>query len=271
MRRLAGDVALLCTVRGCGRELRPVEGAVRCGAGHCFDLSRGGWINLLQPQDRRSRAPGDQAEVIEARNRTRQRGSGAALDRALLSLAAELGSDRAALLDVGCGDGHVLSLLASSERLDPYGVDLSRPAIQRAARAVPRATLVIANADRGLPFAARSFRLALSIDARRNPCELARVVTPDGRLAVAVPAPDDLVELRAAVQGRGSSAIACRCCGRSSTGRSSWNGTRWSASGSCSIARVPPTRCWRPTVARVGACASGSMRSIGSRSRRASC
>jgi len=45
----------------------------------------------------------------------------------------------------------------------------------------------------------RSFSLVLSITGRRNIAEFRRVLRPDGRLLVAVPAPDDLIELR----GRG--------------------------------------------------------------------
>jgi 23S rRNA (guanine745-N1)-methyltransferase len=54
----------------------------------------------------------------------------------------------------------------------------------------------VANADRVLPLADGSIDLALSITARRNPAECARVLAPGGLLVVAVPAPDDLAELR---------------------------------------------------------------------------
>jgi 23S rRNA (guanine745-N1)-methyltransferase len=45
--------------------------------------------------------------------------------------------------------------------------------------------------------------IVLSMHGRRNPEECARVLAPGGHLVVAVPATDDLIELRAAVQGRG--------------------------------------------------------------------
>jgi 23S rRNA (guanine745-N1)-methyltransferase len=44
--------------------------------------------------------------------------------------------------------------------------------------------------------------VVLSVHARRNPTECARVLRPGGRLLVAVPGPEDLQELRAIVQGR---------------------------------------------------------------------
>ena len=57
------------------------------------------------------------------------------------------------------------------------------------------------NADRALPFADASFDTALSIAGRRPAAELRRVLK--GRLLVAVPGEDDLIELREAVLGEG--------------------------------------------------------------------
>ena len=47
-----------------------------------------------------------------------------------------------------------------------------------------------------------SVDVVASIHGRRNPSECARVLARGGELLVAVPAPDDLIELRAHVQGR---------------------------------------------------------------------
>jgi len=59
----------------------------------------------------------------------------------------------------------------------------------------------VANADRRLPLLDDSVRLLLSLHARRNPEECHRVLAAGGHLLVAVPARDDLIELRHAVQG----------------------------------------------------------------------
>jgi 23S rRNA (guanine745-N1)-methyltransferase len=55
---------------------------------------------------------------------------------------------------------------------------------------------VVANADRAIPYADQSFTMLLSITARMNSAEFHRVLSPDGRLLVAIPAPEDLIELR---------------------------------------------------------------------------
>ena len=84
-----------------------------------------------------------------------------------------------------------------------HGVDLSVPALEAAAARHAGLHLVVANADRSLPYAAASFAVVASITARRNPAEFRRVLRDDGRLLLVIPGPDDLVELREAVLGRG--------------------------------------------------------------------
>lgn len=199
-------IDLRCTVRGCGEQLaRPApggRGGVSCPRGHAFNVARSGYLNLLQPQDRRSRTPGDAAASVDARRRLLDAGAGDDLLEALLETIAPLAPPPGArALDVGCGEGFFLAALAARFGLEAAGVDLATRAVDIAARRHPGLLWVVANADRGLPFGDGSFDLVLSVDARRNPAECARVLATGGRLVVVVPGPDDLAELREAVLG----------------------------------------------------------------------
>lgn len=200
-------VILSCPVRACGEPLARHERSLACPRGHTFDVARSGYVNLLQPQDRRSREPGDPKEAVAARRRLLAAGHEAPFVAALLEQVAVLPlPPRSSVLDVGCGEGTYLSAVAGHLGLGAeraHGLDLSTPAIDLAARTHPDVTWIVANADRRLPYLDGSFDLALSLTARRNGAELRRVLTPDGRLLVAVPGPDDLIELRAAVLGEG--------------------------------------------------------------------
>ena len=107
------------------------------------------------------------------------------------------------MLEVGCGEGQHLARIADRFGCDAHGVDISVAAIDAAARRLPRLRWVVANADRFLPYADASFRMVLSITSRMNAPEFRRVLRSDGTLLVAIPAPDDLVELRRAALGEG--------------------------------------------------------------------
>ena len=192
-------VALVCPVRGCGRPLVRGERTLTCSSRHSFDVARSGYVNLLQPQDRRSASPGDTAAVREARQRFRARGFEAPLMAAMAALLTLEATP--AVLDVGCGEGDVLAALADRFGGEAHGVDISVPTIDTAARRFPALHWVVANADRILPYADASFHAVTSVTARRNAVEFRRVLREDGVLLVVVPGPDDLVELRDAVLG----------------------------------------------------------------------
>jgi ubiquinone/menaquinone biosynthesis C-methylase UbiE len=74
-----------------------------------------------------------------------------------------LGAGRPATLEVGCGTGHWLALIAP--RLDTtVGLDPSSKMLERAGQAAPQALIVRARADR-LPFADASFDRVFAINA----------------------------------------------------------------------------------------------------------
>jgi 23S rRNA (guanine745-N1)-methyltransferase len=189
-------VILLCTVRGCRRPLRREERRVVCRRGHAFDIGRSRYLNLLQPQDRKARWPGDSAEVLAARRRFLASPAAGPLVDAVVELVGA--GPRDAVLEVGCGEGQHLARIVDRVGCEGHGVDISVAAIDAAARRHPALAWVVANADRFLPYAEASFRVVVSITARMNAPEFRRVLQDDGALLVAVPAADDLAELRRA-------------------------------------------------------------------------
>ncbi len=191
---------LVCPVRHCHMPLTRTHRRLLCDRGHSFDIARSGYINLLQPQDRRSNHPGDTVAAVAARRRLHDRGvTGPLLDAIAEILRA---SPNDFVLDAGCGDGFYLGALARQTVFSAHGVDISVPAIEAAARRYPGCEWIVANADRFVPYADRYFSIVLSITARMNASEFRRVLRDDGRLLIALPAPDDLIELRGSERDR---------------------------------------------------------------------
>jgi 2-polyprenyl-3-methyl-5-hydroxy-6-metoxy-1,4-benzoquinol methylase len=67
----------------------------------------------------------------------------------------------AALLDVGCGYGHLLARFR--DHFELYGVELSEHAVEEAQRRLPRAHVLRADLQEGLPFRGR-FDVVLAIN-----------------------------------------------------------------------------------------------------------
>jgi 23S rRNA (guanine745-N1)-methyltransferase len=194
---------LACSVRGCALALQRRDRAWTCAAGHSYDIARSGYVNLLQPQDRRSRAAGDSKAAIDARAALLSRGVGRTLIDGLASRAAAIDlGDSPVVVDLGCGSGDALAAITRMRASTGIGIDLSATAADRAARHFPDLTWIVANADRRLPLLDASIDLVVSIHGRRNPDEAARVLARGRSLLIAVPAADDLIELRELVQGQ---------------------------------------------------------------------
>jgi len=191
---------LLCTVRDCRQPLMRIDARLVCSRGHSFDLAREGYVNLLQPQDRRSKAPGDSAAVVAARRRLHDLGVTEPILRAIAQTINVSAGD--VVLDAGCGEGFYLGNLAHQTGCSAHGVDISTAAVQAAARRYPACEWVVANADRFLPYQDGSFSAVLSITSRMSSGEFRRVLKDDGRLLVALAAPEDLIELRGAGRDR---------------------------------------------------------------------
>lgn len=184
-------------MRDCRAPLTRETKRLVCPRGHAFDLARSGYVNLLQPQDRRSKSPGDSAEVVAARRRILEHHARPLVDAIsrLLDVPAN-----AAVLDAGCGAGEHLAALEQRSGCEAHGVDISLPAIETAARNFPRCHFAVANADRFLPYADGSFDAVMSINARLNPPEFHRLLVPGGLLLISILGADDLRELRSGVE-----------------------------------------------------------------------
>ncbi len=167
-----------------------------CSSGHRFDIARQGYVNLTT--GRGGTGTADTTAMVVARDRFLSRGHYQPVAASVRSLAAQCDhGGHGLVVDLAGGTGYYLA-----EALDAlphrHGVclDLSAPALRRAARAHPRAAAIGADVWRHLPLAADSAAVVLSVFGPRNPTEIDRILTPGGTLVIAVPGAAHLRELR---------------------------------------------------------------------------
>jgi 23S rRNA (guanine745-N1)-methyltransferase len=173
----------------CGGVLSRADAAVACPNGHSFDVARQGYLSLLAGD-----APhaGDTAAMVAARERFLGAGR---FDPLAAGLADVLGDPRW-VVDVGAGTGwHLARLLDGVPGAAGLALDVSKPALRRAARAHPRAAAVACDVWGPLPLRDEAADAALTLFAPRNVPELARILRPGGHAAIVTAAAGHLAEL----------------------------------------------------------------------------
>jgi 23S rRNA (guanine745-N1)-methyltransferase len=177
---------LCCPV--CRADLTVAEAALRCPQGHTFNIARQGYADLSAGRLPHS---GDTAAMVAARDAFLAQGHFAPVTEALAAYARP-----GLVLDVGAGTGHHLAgVLDANATATGLALDVSKPALRRAARAHPRLAAVLADAWAPLPVGDGAAATVMNVFAPRNAAEFRRVVDEEGRLVVVTPTARHLVEL----------------------------------------------------------------------------
>lgn len=179
---------LRCPV--CRQSLERVDRTLRCPSRHSFDMARQGYADLTA-----GRMPhvGDTAEMIADRAAFLGAGHYAFIAAAL---AEQAGRPGGLIVDAGTGTGDYLAaVLEHAPAAVGLGLDVSKPALRRAARAHDRAAAVLTDLWRPLPLADQAADVILDVFAPRNGAEFHRILRPNGKLLVVTPGPEHLREL----------------------------------------------------------------------------
>lgn len=193
----------------CGQKLMKEGKVLSCEKKHSYDIASQGYVNLILANQKRSKDPGDNKAMVECRAQFLNQGYYDRLSDRVNDIVFRFmkgSTDRRGgfnVLDVGCGEGYYTERLrrfleksGSESRFQCFGVDVSKSAIQRAAKRDPEIQFCVGNSYQ-LPYLNASVNAIVSIFSPFDSNELMRVLRPEGKIIVVRPGPNHLKELAA--------------------------------------------------------------------------
>lgn len=193
---------LSCPVCRAPLQMDTEARSLRCAAGHSFDRARQGYWNLLLAQRKKSKDPGDNSEMIQARRRFLDSGYywliADRLNQLLIDELAGIQTPR--LLDLGCGEGYYTTqmeeaLNAAGFSAQIAGLDISKHAVKAACKRSDTIDWLVATGA-AIPLPDASLDALTLMFSRVMPGPMAQVLKPGALLAVVWPGPAHLLELR---------------------------------------------------------------------------
>ena len=180
---------LLCPV--CEKRLVADGESLRCVQGHCYDISRHGYVNLL---------PGKGAfyplELFRNRRAIFDDGFYAPLLQRMEELMRRyVKNEQPFILDAGCGEGYYAGNILSGVDCPRVAFDICREAVQLGAQRYENVTFMVADLKR-IPLPDHSADCILDILTPADYGEFSRVLKKSGRLIKAHPGENYLRELR---------------------------------------------------------------------------
>ncbi len=166
-----------------------------CANGHSFDISKKGYVNFLLCNQMRSKLPGDNKQMVEARQKFLEKDYYRDFLEQLKNLIDSYAPNT--ILDAGCGEGYYTNGVYTPERII-IGVDISKSALQKAAPKNRNITYIAASLFE-LPLQNDSIDLLFSLFAPYAGEEFHRVLKKDGIMILGIPGEDHLLELKSVI------------------------------------------------------------------------
>lgn len=180
-------INFVCPV--CRRELRDADAAYCCSAGHNFDKSKFGYVNLLQSQKSSAKRHGDDRLMVRARRDFLEKGYYGFLLDELCAVCERYLPDFACVLDAGCGECYYSSELKKRlayKKLDFAGIDISKNALEYASKRKSGIPAAVASLF-SLPLADSSCDAVLNVFSPEANGEFLRVLKNGGILIRVIP------------------------------------------------------------------------------------
>ena len=184
----------------CGNALNKEEKRLVCESNHSFDIAAANYVNLLPVNKKHSKSPGDDAEMVRAREKFLSAGYYKTLRDKIVETVASLSESKPVkLIDIGCGEGYYTEEVASLNNVETAAFDISKTAAEKTGKRIKRtgahSEAAVASAFDS-PVNDCCFDIALNIFSPLCIPELSRILKSGGYFLYVVPAPDHLWEMK---------------------------------------------------------------------------
>ncbi len=184
---------LLCPV--CKSELKQQARSFLCEKGHCFDIAKEGYVNLITGS-KSGDLTGDNKDMARSRKAFLDKGYFRDLSDSLCNILGSITPSN--VLDICCGEGYYAEEITKKLDCFVYGFDLSKEMIRLAAKRKSKAEFFVANMA-NIPVADNSIDCAIHLFAPFCEKEFLRIIKPGGYLISICPGAKHLWELKAAL------------------------------------------------------------------------
>lgn len=188
----------------CNEVLKKIDKSYKCLNGHCFDVNKKGFVNLLLANQSHSDNPGDSKEMIDARTAFLDKGYYDNLRNKLFEIVNSLMPSYGTFCDLACGEGYythyIHKELKKDKMVSTFGVDLSKFGIGECTRKMRVEQVENINYCIGnlmyLPYCDECMDVVLNCFAPFFEHEFARIIKKSGYFIRVLPNVDHMFELK---------------------------------------------------------------------------
>lgn len=184
---------IICPV--CSQELTNENKSLRCPDGHCFDIAKEGYVNLISGTHKKGSLMGDNKDMALSRRKFLEKGYFDSLVNELISIIKERNLPCPEILDICCGEGYYSDCILKAVECNVKGFDISKEMVRLAAKRKNKTEYFVANLSR-IPLKDKSTDIAFHLFAPFHEKEFSRITSDDGIIITAVAGENHLFELK---------------------------------------------------------------------------
>ncbi len=184
---------IICPV--CKNELIKENRSLRCKNGHCFDIAKEGYVNLLAGNHKAGDKTGDNKDMALSRKQFLEKGYFCLLKNEIIEIIKEYTKEKPTVCDICCGEGWYSDEIIKAIPCNMYGFDLSKEMVRLASKRKNGAEYFVANLS-SIPLESSCIDAGFHLFAPFHDEEFSRIIKDDGIIITAAAGENHLYEMK---------------------------------------------------------------------------